>query len=238
MNIFGKVSTIVLVVMSSVMGLNAQSIDSLMYRAYLLGSDHLWETALNSSKNKEPLQKAIAYYGILNNTMASSDEETFDHYVDQALNFMESMEEEGTNKAEALAFRSAIYGFIMGYSPWKGMYYGPKSSGAMEDALDASANSAIVNMISGTSLYYTPDTFGGDKRKAIEAFEKAVMLYEQQGYKGWLYLNTLGHLGNAYKAVGQKQEAIATFEKALDIEPDFRWVSKQLLPSARNMDDQ
>jgi tetratricopeptide (TPR) repeat protein len=237
MKIFKTVFAIVVLVAVTLESSKAQSFDSLMYRAYLLNSHSLWELALEQQNDKDSLQKAIAFYGLLNNTMVSSKEEIFDKYVDPALEYLEFMEKQEVHKAEALALESSIYGFIMAYSPWKGMYYGSKGSSAMEDALDSDGNSAIVNMISGTSLYYTPETFGGDKRKAIVAFEKAVKLYEQQGYRGWLYLNTLGNLGNAHMEVGQKQEAISTFEKALEVEPDFKWVSKKLLPSARAMND-
>lgn len=224
---------IVLIVVTNV-GVNAQSFDSLMYNAYLMNSHSLWESALNKTNNDPSLQKAVAYYGILNNTMVSSNAEVFDHYVDPALEFLESMEDNGVSTAEAMALRSSIYGFIMAYSPWKGMYYGPKSGSAMDDALNANAQSPIVNMIHGSSLYYTPESFGGDKDAAIKAFEKAVILYEKEEYKGWLYLNTLANLGQAYVALGRKAEAIATYEKALAVEPDFKWVSNQLLVKAKN----
>ncbi|SMG29696.1 Tetratricopeptide repeat-containing protein [Marivirga sericea] len=230
---FRIVLGVVLMILVNAQFSEAQKVDSLMYKAYLLSSDNLWEAALNQFDKERPLQKAIAYYGILNNTMVASNEEKFDEFVDPALEYIESLEEQGIHKAEAMALRSSIYGFIMAYSPWKGMYYGPKSSSAIESAVAMNSDSPIVNMISGTSLFYTPETFGGDKEAAVKAFEKAIALYEKANYKGWLYINTLASLGQAYQAIGQKDKAIETYEKALTVEPEFKWVSSQLLPQAQ-----
>lgn len=224
---------VVLMIVINVQLSKAQKVDSLMYNAYLLSSESLWESALDQYQNAWSLEKAIAYYGILNNTMVSSNEEKFDEFVDPALEYLESLEAQGIHKSEALALRSSIYGFIMAYSPWKGMYYGAKSSSAIESALALNSESPIVNMISGSSLFYTPETFGGDKEAAIGAFEKAVALYEKTNYKGWLYINTLASLGKAYHATGQNEKAIEIYEKALIVEPDFKWVSSQLLPQAK-----
>jgi len=224
---------VVLMIVINVQFSEAQKVDSLMYKAYLLSSESLWESALKQYQNDGSLEKAIAYYGILNNTMILSNEDKFDQFVDPALEYLETMEEKGVHTAEAMALRSSIYGFIIAYSPWKGMYYGPKSSSAIESALGKNGESPIVNMISGSSLFYTPETWGGDKQAAIKAFEKAVELYEKADYKGWLYINTLANLGQAYHAVGQKNKAIEVYEKALIVEPNFKWVSSQLLPQAK-----
>jgi len=230
---FRMILGVVLLIVINAQFSEAQKVDSLMYKAYLMSSHHLWESALNEANENSPLQKAIAFYGILNNTMASSNEDKFDQFVDPALEYLETMEEKGVHTAEAMALRSSIYGYIIAYSPWKGMFYGPKSSSAIESALEKNRESAIVHMISGSSLFYTPETWGGDKKAAISAFEKAIDLYEKAGYKGWLYINTLANLGQAYHAVGQKNKAIEVYKKALMVEPNFQWVSTQLLPQAK-----
>ena len=224
---------IVLVMIVNAHITKAQEVDSLMYKAYLMNSESLWEAALDQYNEEWSIEKGIAYYGILNNTMVTKNEKKFDQFVDPALDYLEALEEKGIYRAEAMALRSSIYGFIMAYSPWKGMYYGPKSSGAIESALKANADSPIVHMISGSSLFYTPETFGGDKEAAIVSFKKAVELFEKHNYKGWLYINTLADLGQAYQEVGQHSKAIATYQKALAVEPEFRWVSSQLLPKAQ-----
>jgi tetratricopeptide (TPR) repeat protein len=89
--------------------------------------------------------------------------------------------------------------------------------------------------IYGSSKLYTPTTFGGDPNEAIEYFTKSIDLYEQQNdtISNWLYLDTHAFLGMAYEKVGKTKEAITTYEKALVIEPNYKWVASNLLPSAK-----
>lgn len=213
--------------------LQAQNSKELMYKAYLLNSEALWKQAI--SHTNDTWEKALASYGLLNNTMATQNEEVFDDYLDTTLDLLEGLENDKIHKAEALALRSSTYGFIMGYSPWKGMYYGSKSSSAIDKALEITENSGIVWMVKGSSLFYTPETFGGDKLEAEKAFEKSIQSFEAKGdvSNNWLYLNALASLGKTYNANGKKELAIATYEKALAIEASFTWVSKVLLPQAK-----
>ncbi len=213
--------------------LTAQNKNETTYKAYLFNSEALWKQAIVKAKN--PWQKALAHYGLLSNTMSDQNEDLFDEYVDITLNLLEDLEETNGYKADVNALRSSIYGFIMGYSPWKGMIYGPKSSSAIEKALKLGENSGIVWMVQGGSLFYTPESFGGDKVEAEKAYEKSILLFESANdtTNNWLYLNSLANLGKVYHTNGKKDKAIAIYHKALKMEPEFNWVSKVLLPQAQ-----
>lgn len=213
--------------------LSAQNTDQTSYTAFLLNSEALWERA--SEQAKDPWQKALALYGLLNGTMATQNEKLFDKYLEDTFALLEELETQEVHKANALALRSSVYGFIMGYSPWKGMYYGPKSSAAIEQALKLTESSGIVWMVKGNSLFYTPETFGGNKIEAENALEKSVRQFELAGdtTNNWLYLNAMAALGKTYHANGKKAKAIDTYQKALLVEPGFNWVSKVLLPQAK-----
>ncbi len=211
----------------------AQNAGEISYKAYLTNSEALWKQAI--VKANDPWQKALAHYGLLSTTMATQNEDLFDDYVDSTIELLEELEEGANHKAEALALRSSVYGFIMGFSPWKGMFYGPKSSSAINEALEVNKSSGIVLMVEGSSLFYTPESFGGDKVQAEKVLEKSVKSFEAAGdtSKNWLYLNTLASLGKVYESNGKKEKAIATYQKALATEPEFTWVSKVLLPKAQ-----
>lgn len=213
--------------------LKAQNSKDIMYKAYLLNSEALWKQSVTHAPNS--WEKALASYGLLNNTMATRNEELFDNHVDTMFDLLEELENNKTYKASALALKSALYGFIMGYSPWKGMYYGPKSSAAIDEALELTETSGIVWMVKAGSLFYTPETFGGDKIQAEKAYEKSIQNFEAENdtTNNWIYLNALANLGKTYQANGKKEQAIATYKKALEIEPAFTWVSKVLLPEAQ-----
>lgn len=232
-NLIKKIVVFAFIVGASISSLSAQNNNETTYKAYLISSEALWKQAV--VKSPDPWQKALAHYGLLNNTMINQNEDLFDDYVDTALDLLKDLEESEKHKANSLALRSSIYGLIMGYSPWKGMYYGPKSSSAIEEALELSKTSGIVWMVRGGSLFYTPEAFGGDKIEAEKAFEKSISQFEAAGdtTNNWLYLNSLANLGKTYHANGKKDKAIAIYQKALSIEPEFNWVSKSLLPQAQ-----
>ncbi len=228
-----KIITLAAIYLVSCYSLTAQKANETAYKAYLISSEALWKQAI--AQSADPWQKAVAHYGLLNNTMITQNEDLFDDYVDPTLDLFEELEEVEKHQANALSLRASVYGFIMGYSPWKGMIYGPKSSSAIEKALELTETSGIVWMVRASSLFYTPESFGGNKIEAEKAFEKSIQQFETAGdtTKNWLYINTLANLGKVYQANSKNEMAIDIYQKALSIEPGFNWVSKVLLPKAQ-----
>jgi tetratricopeptide (TPR) repeat protein len=208
------------------------------YQAYLKSDVKLWHQSMKEvATTNDAFTKSLAGYGVLNATMATQNETLFDEYLDETYNPLEKIaDQKQGNTAEAKALLSSIMGFKMGFAPWKGIYLGSKSSSLAEEALDANPESYIVQKMYAGSMYYTPETFGGDVKVAAKAFEKSIALMEadlELTKDNWLYLDALAHLGSSYVRLNQKEKAIATFEKALAVEPQFAWVSKVLLPKAK-----
>ena len=115
----------------------------------------------------------------------------------------------------------------------KGMYLGYKSNSNMSDAMANAPDSPLVIKLYAGSKLYTPSMFGGDIEEAQESFVKAVEKFEEipsNLTNNWLYLDALAHLGISYFKNGDEVNAEKTFKKALEVEPDFYWVSKSLLP--------
>ena len=217
------------------------SIDEISYAAYLKSSTTLWEKAIdiqtknlekeNSTQNR--YQLAMAYYGLLNATMATQDEDTFSKYLDKTKDLLTEVIEADESMGEPRAIYSSVLGLEMAYSPMKGMYLGYKSNSYMSKAMELSPESPLVIKLYAGSKLYTPSMFGGDKDAAREHFDKAVELYEQNEKEltyNWLYLDALAHLGISYTQTGDKANAEIIFRKAIEKEPEFYWVSKSLLP--------
>lgn len=217
-----------------------QSVQTNTYAAYLSGSMQLWERSIqgaeekykSSQSNEDRFQLAMALYGGLSATMRDKDEDFFDQYVDDAMDHLDDMEEEGYREADCKAIKSGIYGFKIAYSPWKGMFLGPKSSSAIESALEKDPNSPIVQKLYGNSKLFTPETWGGDKEVAVKAYEKAVLLYKNtpNSESDWMFLDTYAWLGQAYEAIDKKEKAREAYLASLEIEKDFNWVNYVLLP--------
>ncbi|MDN5205403.1 tetratricopeptide repeat protein [Fulvivirgaceae bacterium BMA10] len=220
-------------------------VNEMLYRAYLTNSKTMWEKGVGLKQeayNKDEtntdllLDLALAQYGLLGSTMANQDKETFKKYLDDTKENLEKVIKHDEKSAEPKAILSSVYGLEMAYSPWKGMYLGSRSGSLMEKAVKLNDRSALVLKLHAGSKLFTPKMFGGNINMAIESFKKAIDLFESEPEKlknNWLYLDALSFLGQAYEKAGKKEEAIATYKKALEFEPEFGWVKYSLLPNVQ-----
>lgn len=215
---------------------SAQTLKEREYVAFMTGSNAFWEKCVAISKEKHgknSYEYAMTIYGMLGNTMASRDKNTFEKYDDIALDIFKKMSSEKPSWGEPKAIMSSIYGMIIGHTPMTGMFYGGKSSSLAEKALKLQPSSPIVNKIYGSSKLYTPSMFGGDIDLAIKHLKKSVELFEQEDVKNnWMYLGTLVELGIAYQKSGDTNNQKMIIQKALDIEPEFGW-AKAFLPKTK-----
>lgn len=210
----------------------AQTSNQIQYAGYLNASKTMWERSITMAEKEsgeKSFEKAVAMYGMLNNTMATKDKETFDDNVDQTVDLLKAIIEENPEHAEAHAVLSSVYGLVMAYSPMKGMLYGMKSSSLMDEAMSLAPESPLVQKLFGGSKLYTPEMFGGDPKKAVEAFEKSIALYETgDTSENWLYMDTHMGLAMAYNKVKEKEKAEAILEKAIEMEPQYYWAKATL----------
>ena len=215
----------------------AQTSKQTQYAAYLTASKTMWERSIALAEKEsgaDSFEKAVAMYGLLNNTMATQDEETFDANVDQTKDLLKEIIEQNPDHGEARAVLSSVYGLVMAYSPMKGMLYGMKSSSLMEEALKLQPESPLVQKLYGGSKLYTPEMFGGDAKKAALAFEKSIELFEAgDTTENWLYTDTFMGLAMAYNKIGEKEKSMTTLEKAIEMEPQYHW-AKSVLAKMKN----
>ncbi|MBL3656149.1 tetratricopeptide repeat protein [Fulvivirga sediminis] len=220
-------------------GLAQSDLSEMTYKAYITEDKDLWKEVVKKRQNlyekeqsgKNLYQLAMAQYGLLNNTRVDKDEDLFDEYYDEILENIDKLIETEHEKANAYALRAAVYGLETSYSGWKGMFLGPKSSSNLSDAKEEDDSSAFVWATYGSAKLFAPSMFGGDKDEAIKSFKKAIELYEKANLQqDWRYLYALAWLGQAYYRTDQPQKAKEIYNKALKIEPNFKWVKDDLLP--------
>ncbi len=211
----------------------AQTSQEMQYAAYIKVSKSMWERSISLAEKEfgpKSFQKVVAMYGLLNNTMAAQDEDTFDENVDQTIDLLKEIIENDPNHGEAMAVLSATYGLVMAYSPMKGMLYGSKSTGLVESAIKIQPDSPLVQKLFASSKLYTPEMFGGSPKTAVVSFEKSIELFEKgETENSWLYLDALIGLSMAYRKTGKDAEAKLIVEKALEIEPEYGWAKSILV---------
>ncbi|MEM9341103.1 MAG: tetratricopeptide repeat protein [Bacteroidota bacterium] len=205
----------------------AQDTKEVQYGAYLMNSKAMWKQSVRLAEvahGKESFDVAMARYGLLNNTMAEKDEETFDEYIDDTIDLLKTLIGNHPDDGEPKAVLSSIYGLVIAYSPMKGIIYGAKGSSLMDEALEKDPQSALVQKLYASSKLYTPSMWGGNPEKAVTSFELAVSLYEASSIENsWEYLDALMGLALAYKATDRMDLAKSTLEKLIEIEPAHRW---------------
>lgn len=177
----------------------------------------------------------FAQFGLLTATQRDRDEDLFDDYVEETEVNLETLIDRNKDSGEPRALLAALYGMQMAYSPVKGMFLGTKSESLMDQALKRSPASPLVWKLYANAKFFTPETWGGDLKEAIRAYEKAVMLFEsvpERTESNWFYIDTLAFLGKAYEKNNEIAKAVEVYKKALGAEPDYQWVKSVLLPKA------
>ncbi len=177
---------------------------------------------------------ALADYR-MSNRLPEEDEARRERVIEDAIGHLKRATEINGTMADAWALLSGCYGQMMGMNPMQGMSLGPKANEAMKRAKEHGPNNPRVWIIDGTSDFYTPGMFGGDKEKALTKFEKAARLAEQGSpddplMPGWGHAEAHAWVGVAHMEAERYDPARTAFETALDLNPDYGWVRSVLLP--------
>ena len=188
-----------------------------------------------------PAHRALAHYYAaladyrLANQLPDDAEDRREHVLTDAIDHLKAATEQAPTMADAWALLAGCYGQMIGLHPMRGVYLGPKSSNAMEKARTLAPTNPRVWIISGTQEYFTPSLFGGDKERALRAFEKAARLAERETRDdplapSWGHAEAYAWIGIAHMNAERYPEARAAFQNALDVNPDYGWVKAVLLP--------
>lgn len=212
-----------------------QQFDESIYKAYVSGDTELWEktlvkgTGAFSIENKDAIYKlSLGYYGLIGNYLTAGKEDEAEKHLDFIEQIVKKMLDRNPKSSRFNALRGALYAFEINLSTYKAMFLGPKSQTYIEKAVELDPRNPQAWVEYGNMLYYMPSIFGGDKRKGIEAYQKAILLFEKKNELDycWLYLNTIVGLGQWYYDNGEPRKSLECYQKVLTKEPDFKWVKK------------
>jgi tetratricopeptide (TPR) repeat protein len=121
------------------------------------------------------------------------------------------------NSAEAHALLGNLYGDIIPFTFMGGPRYGPKSTKEAERSLELDPNNVEGHIGLAIDKIFTPPTFGGDVSKAIELLQDAIKIDPgSDTAHAWL--------AHAYEAHHQHDLAVQEINRALELNPDRRWL--------------
>ena len=155
-------------------------------------------------------------------------------HLNEAAKMLEAAVETKPDFPDAQALLASVYG-IKASGFFSGMKYGPMSQNAMEKALKQGPENPRVRMLNGVGLLNKPSMVGGSVTGAIEEFKRAAELFtvydtENPLLPEWGHAENYAWLGQAYKENGEPEKAREAYEQALEINPDYGWVVKELMP--------
>ena len=211
-----------------------------IYESYIEGDMDRWEAALAGMESlyaRQPSARLLynvllAQYGLTGYYLGTGERSRARQLIAAGESSLEQLKAHPRFRSRQLALEGAFLGFRISLSPLRAVTLGPRSMGAIDRALEADPFNPTAHLEKANALYYAPAMFGGSKTEAIEHYRQALQLMEQQQQPDhrWLYLSTLVALATAYESTGEISPAIATLRKALNTEPEFKWVRDELLP--------
>jgi len=211
----------------------SQSDKEKIYSIYVSGKILEWKPylrkpAYSSAQKLDQLKLNYAYIGWCIGSNLESDAKDA---LDNAENLLDIMLEANPKSADLYALRGAFYGYRIAMAPYKAMYYGRRSVEFINRAIELDTTSAQAWLEKANATYYAPEMFGGNKTEALQYYEKALQLMKKQNSKNnWLYINTIALTGKAYFDASNYIRARELFQLAIELEPDFHWVKRTLLP--------
>ena len=213
-----------------------------IYEAYISGNINKWyqiSSLFESSDLKKniPLneQEEIlgVYYGLIAYYISQNQKKNASKLLEKATSMNEQLLKSHPHNARLNAMRGAFLGFEIGLNPLKAPFIGLESLDYIDKALMADNQNPYAWLEKANSLYYAPLLIGNSQKKAFEAYQKSISLFEKQQITrhNWIYLNTITSLARAYEEQADFTNAITLYKKILTVEPSFDWVKNELLPN-------
>lgn len=200
----------------------------------LAGVQMRLERALVAYPDDPTLQHYLGYahYRIAS-TRIAQDGDAAGRHLEAAQDHLEHASK-GHDWPETYALLASVYGMRIGSNMIRGMTLGPKADGAMDRAHELGEGNPRVWLLNGTSTLYKPRMFGGGVNKAIDQLTKSLDLFDADEpappRPNWGRAEIHAWLGVAQMQAKAFAAARASFAAALEIEPDYAWVSEVLLP--------
>ena len=186
---------------------------------------------------------AFAGYRLMTYGMAMKDSKLYDEFADQSEKRAIDLSDSYNSWTEPKVLLASIYGIEMAQNWMKGPLLGPRSNSLVSNALSMDSTNPRVYLILGGNKLNTPAVFGGSTDEAIKYFDKSISLFEQESASrasstndlspDWGYVDALTWLGIAYEKQERYSDALAVYEKTLQLFPDFARAKYSLIPDLK-----
>ena len=181
------------------------------------------------------LEYAIAYVGYRLASLSDVPEREQTDLLDDAVERLEALVDDGPEYAEAQALLGSLYGLQIGRDPSRGIVLGVRASGALDRAEAAAPDNPRVALLQGISAFNTPARFGGGLDRAERLLRRSLDLYSREPvdipWPNWGRFDAHVWLGQTLARRNDPSGARAEYDAALSLAPDSGWVKFVLLPA-------
>ncbi|MCP4313314.1 MAG: tetratricopeptide repeat protein [Bacteroidetes bacterium] len=212
-----------------------------VYQAFISDRMEDWDrviVSLNGRKTSlsdEQLGELVNYYyGYTAWALGEGLKKKAGRYIEEAEEIIDELMAKYPNDPDWYAYKGAFVAYKIRLSPIRAPFLGSESIKNIDRAIEIGPHKPQAWIEKGNALFYMPKAFGGSKEKAIEAYSKAIRIMEKDPgsiHHNWIYLNVLMALGHSYEKTGNLQLAKSTYEKLLEIEPNFTYVRDEIYPT-------
>lgn len=199
-----------------------------------------------SSLNIEELKKlssqysgydaALANYRLSMSANLREQSDLAEEALDASIEILEQLDQEQPQSAEVKALLAQTYGFKIALNPIKGIIYGSKSQSTLDAAEKLAPANPRVLLIKGIGAVNTPPMFGGSTELALAAFNQAIDAYKEDTYSNfyWGHSEAYTWRGLLHSQQGEQEKAIADWQQALNINPNYGWAHSLLAAAQTN----
>ena len=162
-------------------------------------------------------------------------------YVENAIGHLEAATAQDDSFAEGWLMLSAAYAQKITVKPLQAVGLGRKFNRAMSRAQELEPDNPRVVLLKAITDYNLPRIVGGNKGRAVEGLNRAASLFAEEVVEdpllpSWGHDQAYARLGIAYMDQGDLAQARTSFERALEINPEFGWVKRTLIPSLEELE--
>jgi len=221
---------------------NAQSRQIQIYESFIQGNMDKWASIIKEMESDKTLKSvdqklelAGYYYGIIGYIFGKKNKDKANDYIEKGDALIDQVLNVSPGNVSANAYKGAFVSYRIVMNRYKVLALGPKSLYYLDKAYKLDSQNTLAIVSKANALFYAPKMFGGDKDEAVKFYLRSLSLMERtnKSDNNWFYFSVLVTLAHAYKYMGQFEKAKQVYEKALQKEPDFLWVKKDLLPNLK-----
>jgi len=196
-------------------------------RAILEYNPKKLEETYNEFKKINYNEKFVNYYIALSvfNLIFMEDKFNRIEYLNEVINYIKKSLELDKKFADGLGLLAGLYSLKAGINIKEGFVYGPKVTQLLRKALEIEPDNPRLYYFIGLVYAVKPTAFGGNPKKAIEEFNKAISLFENGKGRNWPirwgYIETLSLLSIAYENLGYKEKLNEIYEKIENYKKEY-----------------